>query len=478
MNKSFFANSPLNDAVSDSPQSRLYPHSFISEYLVRLKERRSSGLTDDPLRFDLVATFDSLTAKLKEEADGFFRKNGRKTPFFATRRTAMPLLIRRTEEEEALWREMTLDTRFYAAYQSILLPSWAIRKGFFFHRSYVKEGNYLHIIGGDGGIEYGAILFDPVYDGEKRNLITVASSILLPFILCSVLSLSLSPHLMGFVFPISLVCSFILFRSGAKRAVRERHIFYENLKDMAFNRFQKRLKKKGGTGFGLSSRSAYVSSQSCYDELVRMLTLFSREPGLATRSECVDMLWHEFISDTFLYRRLCRDILGRKTLVNHVPSTQVNDPHIVQRYQDFLIRYMQEYQVAPPRKFWPYETSTRTAPSRTSSTPPRYEDTYNDGVDVFLPYGLFGLGYGLGSADAVIASEVSHDNSAPSYAAAETPTPSYQPDSTPSPSPSGDYGSDTSSFSDGGSGGGDSGGSDGGSCGDSGGSGCSSGCSC
>lgn len=467
MNKSFFANAPLNDAVIDSPQSSLYPHSFISEYLLRLKERRCSGLTDDPLRFDLVATFDGLTTKLKEEADSFFRKNGRKTPFFATRRTPMPLLIRRTEEEEALWREMTLDTRFYAAYQSILLPSWAIKKGFFFHRSYVKEGNYLHIIGGDGGVEYGAILFDPVYDGEKRNLITVASSILLPFVLCSVLSLFLSPHLMGFVFPISLACFFILFRSGAERAARERHLFYENQKDMAFNRFQKRLEKNGGTGFGLSSRSAYVSSQSCYDELVRMLTLFSREPGLATRSEYVDILWHEFISDTFLYRRLCRDILGRKTLVNHVPSTQINDPHIVQRYQDFLIRYMQEYQAAPPRKFWPYETSTRTAPSRTTASPatsPRYEDTYNNGVDVFLPYGLFGLGYGLGSADAA--------------AASETPTPSYQSDSTPSPSLSGDCWYDTSSFSDGGSGGGDSGGSDGGSCGDSGGSGCSSGCSC
>lgn len=313
----------LDDTIHDSPQSKPYPHSFISTYLLRLKERRASGLTDDPLQFDLVATFDSLTAKMNEESSAFFLKNMRKAIFFPMIRARMPLRIHRTKEEEALWREMALDTQFYTAYQRVVLPPWAIKKGFFFHRSYVNDGNSLKVVEGDGGMPYGAILFNPVYDGENRKLFTVIASILLPFLICSIISLFLSPHTMGFVFPAFLVCSFILFRKGAKRAARERHLFYENLKEMAFNRFQKRLKKKGGTGFDLSSRSAYVSSQSCYDELVRMLTLFSREPGLATRSECVDMLWHEFISDTFLYRRLCRDILGRKTLVNHIPSAQI-----------------------------------------------------------------------------------------------------------------------------------------------------------
>lgn len=201
-----------------------------------------------------------------------------------------------------------------------------------------------------------------------------------------------------------------------------------------------------------------------------MLTLFSRSPGLATRSECVDMMWHEFISDTRLYRSLCLNIMGCEAIIPHVPATQVNDPQIVERYQAFLNSYMEEYRVAPPRRFWPYEISTRATQLRMSASSPSsptYADSHNNGVDVFLPYGLFGLGCSVGNEEASAASQTIHSD-----------TGSTSTHSGYDGSGNDGYGDNQSDCGYGGS---DSsgGGSDGGSCGgDSGGSGCSGGCSC
>lgn len=215
---------------------------LVSDYLERLEKRRDQKLTDDALDFNLRATFTSLTQKMREEADYFFQHKGLFPQIFAKRNPVLPMLLRRSRQESELWREMTLDTHFYAAFQSLILPRWAVEKGYFFHRSYVKDAALFFAPEDDAGMAYGVILSDRVYDHDLRRR-RLARVILLAVAICILMAQRLL-SLPASVLIVPAVIGILLLLRPAKLDTRRKKEDYDTLKGMAFARFQERLRRK------------------------------------------------------------------------------------------------------------------------------------------------------------------------------------------------------------------------------------------
>lgn len=101
-----------------------------------------------------------------------------------------------------------------------------------------------------------------------------------------------------------------------------------------------------------------TKSKHVYKNLIDFihLCLMNSTKRYGLKSDYIDNMWHEIISDTMNYQLLCISLNKNKntSILHHIPGTPESEDMDQENYIQFLKDYCRSYNSLPDRDIWPY----------------------------------------------------------------------------------------------------------------------------
>lgn len=139
-----------------------------------------------------------------------------------------------------------------------------------------------------------------------------------------------------------------------------------------------------------------TKSKHIYKNLLDFIHLCLMNPKerYGLKSDYIDNMWHEIISDTLNYQLLCISLNKDKNtaILHHIPGTPDSENIDEENYIKFLKDYCKTYQILPDREIWPYsdEVATILADEAISSNKQiKSSDSENDLIYAYIPMTAF-----------------------------------------------------------------------------------------
>lgn len=260
-------------------------------------------------------------------------------------------------EEAILWRELTLDTFRYQQYCMDVTNN-----KYFIHRIINSHTSRRDIYSLDARIMFSSL--DYAYSFiSKKILISRLIIISLLFAMAGGLLIFLQNYKIYILGALFVSMIYVIKKTKDIISIKSCN-YYNNNNDKIINNYQAYISLDSQSTLGITTpvvnnltymeRFKIDQVYKSTIDFIFLCTLFPKKQyGL--KSEQVDNMWHEMISDTFSYQILCMSLnRHKKRIVEHFPGTDQSKISDQKNYELFLEDYCKIYHTLPNRSIWPY----------------------------------------------------------------------------------------------------------------------------